>query len=44
MEEGKDVIDVSEENSVEVLENKMSIHQPVIAPSARIYWTQEEHW
>ncbi|KAF7012612.1 hypothetical protein CFC21_026797 [Triticum aestivum] len=44
MEERKDVIAMSEENNVEVLENEMSIHQPVIAPSARIYWTKEEHW
>uniref|UniRef100_A0A453DMC2 Uncharacterized protein n=1 Tax=Aegilops tauschii subsp. strangulata TaxID=200361 RepID=A0A453DMC2_AEGTS len=44
MEESKDVIAMSEDNNVEVLENEMSIRQPVIAPSARIYWTKEEHW
>ncbi|EMS45917.1 Myb-like protein J [Triticum urartu] len=44
MEESNDVIAMSEDNNVEVLENEMSIRQPVIVPSARIYWTKEEHW
>jgi hypothetical protein len=30
-------------NKVEMLDNKMSIHEPVVAPRARMFWTEDEH-
>ncbi|KAF7107719.1 hypothetical protein CFC21_108309 [Triticum aestivum] len=42
MEEGKQAT-MSVGNKVKVPENGMSIHQPVIVPSARKYWTDREH-
>jgi hypothetical protein len=32
-----------ERNKVEVLENKISIHQPIDAPHSRRFWTTDEH-
>ena len=39
VEEGLEVL---EKNKVEVLD-KMSIHQPVVAPRPKMFWTEEEH-
>jgi hypothetical protein len=30
-------------NKVEMLDNKMSIHEPVVAPRTRMFWTEDEH-
>uniref|UniRef100_A0ACD6ANZ7 Uncharacterized protein n=1 Tax=Avena sativa TaxID=4498 RepID=A0ACD6ANZ7_AVESA len=40
VEEGLEVL---EENKVDALDNMMSIHQQVIAPRAKMFWTEEEH-
>uniref|UniRef100_A0ACD5Y3K7 Uncharacterized protein n=1 Tax=Avena sativa TaxID=4498 RepID=A0ACD5Y3K7_AVESA len=41
--ESKEEMPVCEEEKVEVLENKMPVHQPVVAPCATRFWTVEEH-
>uniref|UniRef100_A0ACD5VA91 Uncharacterized protein n=1 Tax=Avena sativa TaxID=4498 RepID=A0ACD5VA91_AVESA len=36
-------LEVFEDNKVEELDNMMSIHQQIVAPRARMFWTEEEH-
>jgi hypothetical protein len=30
-------------NKVKMLDNKLSIHEPVVAPRTRMFWTEDEH-
>uniref|UniRef100_A0ACD5YI53 Uncharacterized protein n=1 Tax=Avena sativa TaxID=4498 RepID=A0ACD5YI53_AVESA len=41
--ESKEEAPVCEQDKVEVLENKMPVHQPVVAPYATRFWTADEH-
>uniref|UniRef100_A0ACD5Y479 Uncharacterized protein n=1 Tax=Avena sativa TaxID=4498 RepID=A0ACD5Y479_AVESA len=41
--ESKEEVPMCEEDRVEILDDKMLVHQPVVAPCATRFWTVEEH-